>query len=102
MLYKAVRLLLVKCYDNKMVEVTLQLGHLSIDSASGGSPTKKKIPCLRKELLLLLPLPLLLPLLLPLPLVSTRKHPLGSQSYWAMYVTSFSSIPYCRISDIAF
>ena len=34
--------MLVKCYDHKMVEVTLQLGHLSIDSASGGSPTTKK------------------------------------------------------------
>ena len=30
------RLLLVKCYDKKMVNVILQLGHLSVDSASGG------------------------------------------------------------------
>ena len=32
----AVRLLLVKCYDNKMVCVTLQPGHLPVYSASGG------------------------------------------------------------------
>ena len=31
-----VMLLLVKCYDKKMVYVTLQLGHLFVDSASGG------------------------------------------------------------------
>ena len=41
-------LLLVKCYDNKMVYVTLQLSHLSVDLASGGEPatTKKSISCL--------------------------------------------------------
>ena len=33
-------LLLVKCY-NKKVFVTLQLGHISVDSATGGKPTKK-------------------------------------------------------------
>ena len=33
---KTNRLLLVKRYDNKMVSVTLQLSHLSGDSASGG------------------------------------------------------------------
>ena len=38
----AVMLLLVKCYDKKGV-VTLQLGHLSFDLASGGYPTKKNI-----------------------------------------------------------
>ena len=36
MLYEAIRLLLVKCYDNKIVLATLKLGHLSIDSGSGG------------------------------------------------------------------
>ena len=33
---RIVMLLLVKCYDIKAVYVTLQLGHLSVDSASGG------------------------------------------------------------------
>ena len=31
----AERLLLVKCNDNKMVNATLQLGHLTVGSASG-------------------------------------------------------------------
>ena len=30
------RLLRVKCYNNKMVYVTLQLGHLSVDDDSRG------------------------------------------------------------------
>ena len=34
-------LLLVKCYDNKMVLVTLHLCHLPVDPPSGGKPTKK-------------------------------------------------------------
>ena len=33
---RAVRLLLVKYYNKKMVYVTLQLGHLSVNSALGG------------------------------------------------------------------
>ena len=33
---RAVRLLLVKCYNKKMFYVTLQLGHLSVNAALGG------------------------------------------------------------------
>ena len=34
--FRAKVLLLVKCYYNKMVKVTLQLRHLTVNSASGG------------------------------------------------------------------
>ena len=41
MFNRADMLLLVECYDNKMVYDTFQMGHLPVDSASGCQPTKK-------------------------------------------------------------
>ena len=35
-------LILVKCYDNKMIKATPHLFHPSVDSALGGQPTKSK------------------------------------------------------------
>ena len=39
---RAVRLFLVKCFDNKMVKSPYNWVIFSLDSASGGEPTKKK------------------------------------------------------------
>ena len=38
----ALMLVLVKCYDNKMVKATLHMFHPFVDSALGSKPTKNR------------------------------------------------------------